>query len=164
MKRLIIVVVLAFVLACGQVPGVEDSEGVQSPASEPSAVDLGIDIVDAMESGDEFVCTFTHEGQTSSFFMKDGLLRMDTAPADAHAIYTEDSLYMWVAKQGTKVDRKSVGSLGEVKSQKDIVAEASNHLTVCKQVPVDDVLFTPPEDVVFQDLTEVIRQAEVLTR
>ncbi len=93
-----LVVLLIFLVACAK-PAVE-------PAAQTAPVakvaDTGmLDIAKAVQLGKPIKCVSEQAGQTTTIYMKGSKMRMDTVPADAHGIYTEELMYTWQAKQGS---------------------------------------------------------------
>ncbi|MBI4146370.1 hypothetical protein HY489_03465 [Candidatus Woesearchaeota archaeon] len=158
MKKLMVLLSL-LLIACGQTAEQATAPGT----SEPKTIGSGkLDIMSAMQQGTPVRCTMEQDGQTVTMYMKGSMMRMDTLPADAHALYTEKKAYMWSGNQGSMIDmdeikRMSKGQTQQM-SQEDIVADAQQKGVSCAQVAVPPGTFDPPADVQFQDLTAALKQ------
>lgn len=150
MKKVLLIIVLMFLISCAKAPQMEEKT---------------ISMSEAMQIGEPVNCIFEQEGQTVNIQMKGSKMRMDTLPADAHAIYTEDMMYAWVGNQGNMIKmsemKKLAEQLGEQyapKTQEDVVTAAEERGIKCTAAQVSSEMFTPPADVNFQDMTEVMSQ------
>jgi hypothetical protein len=151
MKQILKFIVLLFLISCAKAPTVEPEKTIS--------------MSQAMQIGEPVECSFEQEDQTVTIYMKGSMMRMDTTPADAHAIYTEDTMYTWVADQGNMVKmsemKKLASQLGEQyqpKTQEEIVAAAEEKGIKCTAAQVSTDMFSPPDDVTFQDMTEIMNQ------
>lgn len=175
--RLIPVVLLLFLLSCApQAPVVEGdgSPSVDETAREavdktvPEVQDApGIDLTEAFMKGTPIKCTTKVGEQTSTLYIKEEKIRMDTMPADAHGIYTKEMMYTWTRDKGAMMNLAEVeqiaGRMGdeyEPQRPADVVAKAEQSNAECEPATVSDELFSPPADVQFQDMTEILRQLE----
>ena len=167
-----ILVLMIFLVACAK-PAVEQAEIKETAAvaEKEAAPDAdskleAVDIAAAMQIGKPVKCVFEQEGQTATIYMKGSQMRMDTMPADAHGIYTQDVMYSWSGKQGMMVKMEDMKRLsGEQSpykqpSKEDVVASAQKYDTKCETAIVDESMFTPPADIQFQDLSDMMKQAE----
>ncbi len=163
-----ILVLMMFLVACGSTGPATESEQVvseQVTVSEPSTPKtpsemMGISM--AMSLGKPIKCTSTQEGQTVTIYMKGSKMRMDSSPADAHGIYTEDTMYSWSGNQGMMMkmeDIKKMASQAQpIKTQEEVVANAEQTNAKCSPASVDESMFTPPGNVQFQDFGELMKQ------
>jgi len=163
-----ILVLLMFLAACAK-PAMEQK--VEETAPEPMTTEDITDITMAMQLGKPVKCVSESEGQTATIYMKGSKMRMDTMPADAHGIYTEDTMYTWKDKQGMMMKMEDVkrmaaqtGQPVRPKTQEEIVANAKQTNAKCESASVDESMFTPPADVQFQDLSDMIKQAEAAAK
>jgi hypothetical protein len=168
-----IIVLLLLVIACAK-PAAEhvaekepavalaEKEAAPEPMTKSEAVDISM----AMKLGKPMKCVSVQEGQTATIYMKGSQMRMDTMPADAHGIYTQDVMYTWSNNQGMMIKMEDVKNMaGEQSpykqpSQEDVVANAQRYNTQCETAIVDESMFTPPADIKFQDMGEMLKQAE----
>lgn len=164
-----LIVLLMFLIACAK-PAVEPAAKPAEPAAQPVADTGMMDIAKAVQLGKPIKCVSEQSGQTITIYMKGSKMRMDTVPADAHGIYTEDMMYTWQAKQGSVMKLEDIKALSEgaeqykPKSQSEIIENAQKVNSKCEAYDVSESLFTPPADVQFQDLTEMMKQLEAMTK
>lgn len=108
-------------------------------------------------------CVSVQDGQTATVYFKGGRMRMDTLPADAHAIYDDEMIYAWTGQTGSKMSRKDLEKLQGMasqqsfKSQEDVSAEMQRPGVDCKPASVSADVFVPPSSVQFMDLGEAIK-------
>jgi len=140
------------------------SEAVSAPApgaegSKPVEKKSVADIKTALKLGTPMVCTVTEENQTSTLYVKGSMMRVDTVPADAHAIYTDDAMYMWEGKEGQFVSLADLKKLGaeNVSTEEDVADSAENQNAKCVEAQVDSKVFVAPTDVAFQDMTQFMK-------
>lgn len=165
-----VIVLLVLLIACAK-PAVEQkteqtTEVVEmEEVKEAPAESETVDIASAMKLGKSVKCVSSQEGQTATIYMKGSQMRMDTMPADAHGIYTPDTMYTWKDKQGMMMKMEDVkrmaaeaGHPARPKTQEEIIASQAN--VKCEPASVDESMFTPPSDVQFQDMGEMLKQAE----
>ncbi len=155
MKQVIFFCILLLIVSCTNLSA-NDSINDSLPAE--------IRISEAMEQNIPVKCVYSENETNVTIFMKERFFRMDTLPADAHAIYSADTLYMWVHGQGTSIKLEEIKSLGKMKTQDDIVKAADKDGVVCTQTVLDDNIFNVPDDVLFKDLSEVLKYADDLSR
>ncbi len=168
-----LIVLLMFLFACAK-PAVQpsaQSAPVKLEVQPEPVVDAGmLDIARAVQLGKPIRCVSEQSGQTITIYMKGSKMRMDTVPADAHGIYTEDLMYTWQAKQGSVMKLEDIKALSEgaeqyrPKTQSEIIENAQKVNSKCEAYDVSESLFTPPADVQFQDLTEMMKQLEAMTK
>jgi hypothetical protein len=169
-----VIVLLVLLIACAK-PATQEAahsdaeehteEVAHVEESKPMAETETIDIASAMKLGKSVKCVSSQEGQTATIYMKGSQMRMDTMPADAHGIYTADTMYTWKDKQGMMMKMEDVKRMAEEaghparpKTQEEIIASQAN--VKCESASVDESMFTPPSDVQFQDMGEMLKQAE----
>jgi len=154
-----IFVLMIFLIACAK-PAVK-----QETAPEPIAKAEVVDIAMATKLGKPVKCVSEQADQRVTIHMKGSKMRMDTLPADAHGIYTEDTMYTWKGTEGMMMKMEEVKRLSQQagqqlrpKTQEEIVAAQQN--VKCETASFDESMFTPPSDVQFQDMSEMMKQAE----
>ncbi len=146
-----------------EAPQAEQVATVTAPAA-PATDIMGISA--AVKLGQPIKCVSEQAGQTATIYMKGSRMRMDTSPADAHGIYTADTMYTWKGTQGMMIKMEDVKKLAETsnqirpKTQDEIVANAEKSNAKCEPATVDESMFTPPADIQFQDMAAVLKQAE----
>jgi hypothetical protein len=116
-------------------------------------------------SGKPFKCVTVVDQYTSTMYIKDSKMRIDTLPADAHAIYNGDLIYSWSGESGTVMKMSDIQKLSEgapykQPSQQDMLNKAKDTNSKCEPYAVSDSLFTPPADVDFKDMAEMLKQME----
>ena len=118
-------------------------------------------------------CTFTNEdGQQYTIYIKNGKVRTDFEGGNEGSggmIYTQDKVWTWdkVKKEGAimtipQVDEKDTTfeeSKGEtpVQSKEELKKEIEKYKESCKNTSVSDSLFTPPQDIKFIDMSELLK-------
>ena len=157
MKQILYAIALILLISCAAKTGQVDKSGMMEGKT--------MDMSEAMKVGTPVKCTVVQQNQTITIYMKGSMMRMNTMPADAHAIYTEDTIYTWMGQQGNMMKMADMKKLAEQmgqqfkpKTQEEIVDAAKEKGITCtaEQVPQDT--FTPPSDVAFQDMTQIMRQ------
>lgn len=151
------VVLMVFLVSCSK------------PIAQPEIESDVLDISRAVQLGKPVKCVSEQAGQTTTIYMKGSKMRMDTVPADAHGIYTEDLMYTWQAKQGSVMKISEIKQMSaeaeeyKPKSQQEIIDTAQKVNARCEPAEISESLFVPPADVEFQDLTEMLKQLEAMT-
>ena len=176
MKKLWMMVFVIFLVACSSgetakestpaeaaqesAPGAKNTQvAVEAPpTAEP--VSTG-DLASMMLSGAK--CVSAKDGQTATIYFKNGKMRMDTMPIDAHAIYDDDTMYAWSGVQGTKISRKDLEQMAksagqQVKSQEQVQSEMQDPNVRCEPTSVSSDLFVPPAGIEFIDLAQMMQQ------
>ncbi len=125
-----------------------------------------MDIATAMKLGKPIKCVSSQADQTSTIYMKGSKMRMDTMPADAHGIYTEDMVYSWQGSQGMMMKMSDVkqmvadaGQQYKAPSQEEVVERAKATDARCEPVEADESMFMPPSDVQFEDVGKMMQGA-----
>ncbi len=169
-----IIVLLLLVIACAK-PAVEHvtekepavALAEKEAAPEPMTKSEAVGIAAAMQMGKPVKCVSQMADQTATIYMKGSQMRMDTLPADAHGIYTADAMYTWKDGQGMMMKMEDVKRMSAAggqpirpKTQEEIVANAESSNTKCETTSIDESMFTPPADIKFQDMGEMLKQAE----
>lgn len=160
-----ILILMMFLVACGSTAPVEERVvSEQVIVSEPAAASEMMGMSLAMKLGQPIKCTATQEGQTVTIYMKGSRMRMDTTPADAHGIYTEDTMYTWSGNQGMMMKMEDIKKMAgdaqayKPKTQEEVISNAEQTNAQCSPASVDESMFSPPGDVQFQDLSELLKQ------
>lgn len=120
---------------------------------------------DAVTSGSSYECEYMLDGITSNAWIKGNSFRIETSSNGKviEAIGDGSDIYTW--NSGSSVGRKySITDLeslpagfGKVKYKhiRDVAAAAKGD---CKKKKLDNELFSPPPEVDFQDISDVLRQ------
>lgn len=143
-------------------------EGTMDGQNEVGAISS---IKDFLTQSGSMKCEIEDEGKTTTVYIKNGLVRVDSVGAEAQdnssIIFNskEKKFYAWSTqtKQGVsmsvsdetmdKVDKKT-GSTGD--SYEDVMEDLEKYKDSCKNASVSDSLFTVPTDVKFQDLSTMM--------
>jgi hypothetical protein len=163
-------VLLMFLIACSQTAEVQTEQPSENVVAEVS--DGGVmDMAKAMSLGRPVKCVAEQSGQTVTIHMKGSQMRMDTMPADAHGIYTSDTMYTWQGSQGMMMKMEDVKKMAseqaqqfQPQTQEDVVENAKKYDARCESADVPESMFVPPVDVKFEDFGEMMRQIEQATR
>lgn len=113
-------------------------------------------------------CNFTDaEGRNTVSYIKNGEIRADvtgkTASQNGSIIVKSNTMYFWNGPQGMmlKFDPSQMmgGANGSAQSAQGQAALASldKYKESCKPAVVDDNLFTPPANVKFQDVSQIMK-------
>lgn len=149
MKRLIILLLL--LVACAQ----------QAEMNVSTAAKLGKPIK----------CLYQVQDQNSVIYMKGSQMRIDTMPADAHAIYTEDRMYSWKGSQAMMIKMSDLNRLAaeqgtqfQAPTSEVVLSKAEEAKARCSPAEVSESMFVPPSDLKFEDLGEALKQVETMTK
>ncbi|MEM3153954.1 MAG: hypothetical protein QW165_00085 [Candidatus Woesearchaeota archaeon] len=158
-----ILLLIMFLIACAK-PAIEQ---VKEPVAKGEEIDMAI----ATKLGKPVKCVLDQKGQTVTIYMKGSKMRMDTMPADAHGIYTQDVMYTWKGDQGMMMRMDDVkrmsaqaGQEYRPKTQEEIVASAQQSNVKCEAAMIDESIFVPPSNIQFQDLSDMMKQAEAAVK
>jgi len=149
MKRLIILFLL--LVACAQ--------------------QAAMDVSEAARLGKPIKCLYQVQDQNSVISMKGSQMRIDTMPADAHAIYTEDRMYSWQGSQGMVIKMSDLNRLAaeqdtqfQAPTSEVVLRKAGEANARCSPADVPESMFIAPSDVKFEDLGEAIKQVEAMAK
>jgi hypothetical protein len=168
-----LIILLIFLVACAKpVEQAETPEQIETPEEVKQPVaKQDMMIAEAVKLGQPIKCVSEQAGQTATIYMKGSKMRMDTSPSEAHGIYTEDTMYTWQGKQGTMMKLSDIkqmsaelGQQYQTKTQEEVVANAEQSNARCEPADVPESMFVPPSDVEFQDLGEMMKQLESMTK
>lgn len=129
-------------------------------------------IQDALSRSLSLECTFTDEdGNKTVSYMKNKAVRATITDKDGKVndvIVKDTTMWTWSGKEGmTMTFEKSVADVtdkaaqtqfGKNMSQVNVMDVMEKYKNSCKPTTVADSYFTPPTDVVFQDLSEMTKQ------
>ena len=159
-------------------PKAQDANTKTSQVSQaPTTSNVIASIKDALAQSSSLKCEFTDEsGRKTTSYMKSGKIRSDFTASDpkesGSMIMKDKKMYFWSCKQGTVIEfdieamtenvtpaAKTTPS-STVQNPKDIIESMEKFKEFCKPVSVDDVLFVPPTDVKFTDMSSVINNLQ----
>ncbi len=159
-----VIILLMFLVACAK-HAVEQK--IETTEQAPMTKEEAVDISAAIKLGSPVKCVSEQEGQSATIYMKGSQMRMDTMPADAHAIYTSDAMYTWKGDKGMIMKMEDVkrmageaGHPARPKTQDELVAGAQQANTKCQSAVIDESMFVPPAGIEFQDMSALLKQAE----
>jgi len=167
-----LIILLIFLVACAKpVEQAETPEQIETPEEVKQPVAADMDIAAAVQTGQPIKCVSEQAGQTATIYMKGSKMRLDTSPSDAHGIYTEDTMYTWQGKQGTMMKLSDIKRMSEEagqqykpKTQEEVVTNGEQSNARCEPADVPESMFVPPNDVQFQDIGEMMKQLESMTK
>ena len=165
------IIFLLLLIACAA-PQPAPAPMAKTDTVEPVAKAGALDIATAVKLGKPIKCVTEQQGQTSTMYMKGSMMRMDTMPADAHAIYTSDMMYTWNGKQGMMMKMEDIKNMAAEQAQaykpktpQEVVSNAEQNPNArCEAFEVPQDMFTPPSDVKFEDLAAMMNQIEGMTK
>jgi len=108
-------------------------------------------------------CDYEANNVKSTVYIKGQSLRSETEnkTGKAYAIVKDQKLWAWSSQntQGILMDltKQNQTQTGGQKSQEDIVKEVEQYKQNCQQTVVADSLFSPPTDIKFLDLSQMMQ-------
>jgi hypothetical protein len=161
-----ILILMALLIACA--PAVDKTTEIASEknteVSEPAVKSEVTDMAALIATGKPVKCVYEQADQTITTYMKGSQMRMDSVPSDSHSINTADRIYTWSGKEGTVMKMEDIARLpenaGQPSSQEKTTTTAEKPSPKCEATSIDESMFTPPADVTFQDMSEMLKQAE----
>lgn len=129
-------------------------------------------IKDALTSGQSLKCQFTDESgkKTTVYFKKDFVRGMynDEKEVMNNFLYRDKKMYTWddKTKKGMIITTDTISAVPTIKqtnkneqtSTQDYIEQYEKYWQNCKAETVSDALFTPPSDVQFQDMANLMQQ------
>lgn len=123
-------------------------------------------IRDALSKSISLECTVTNdEGRVTKAYIKNGAVRADMTAPDPNEvgsmILKDNTLYTWSGTEGVmmklpKEDYEAEAMPKESNQGDEFINDLEEHKESCKPAVVDDSLFTPPSDVVFSDMSQMM--------
>jgi len=120
-------------------------------------------IKDAMSKSLSLQCDYTSGNVKSTVYIKGKSLRSetDTQGSKVYAILKDNKLWSWSSKDKNGIimdltDTQNQAAGGQ-KSSDDLVNEVEKYKENCKQTVVSDSLFNPPNNITFQDLSQLMK-------
>ena len=175
MNKIVFFVMLMFLVSCGGKEAVQSevqsesvpavSEGAPVPVEKKVVEvpkDESSDLASWIASKVPVKCVSEKDGVTATVYFVGQKVRMDTMPVDAHAIYDDERMWAWSGKVGTTMSMNDIKKLAQMSGQKleskdDIVQKYQDPGINCERASVPDNAFTPPSDVKFQDMSELLK-------
>lgn len=122
-------------------------------------------IKDALTKSISLQCEYKdEEGRTTSSFIKNGAVRADvvaTDPKESGSVIIKDNkMYSWNGREGVTMafaEDQIKDAQDSVAQNQDVLENIEKYKDRCKPAVVSDVLFTPPTDVKFTDLSEMMK-------
>lgn len=151
------------------------SAPTMAPKASPTATSVISSIQDALSKSLSLKCDFSDEktGQKTIAYMKAGSIRSDimgkTKEENSSVILKDKKMYMWTGKQGMTMafdmnemmkdlpsgTPKAPGT-SQAPNGAQMMEQLEKFKEKCQPAAVDDALFVPPSDVVFQDLSKMM--------
>lgn len=174
MKKVLIVVVVLLLLGAGGYYLYMQKLSPKSSSTPSQSGGIFGSIKDALSKQLSLQCTFTtDDGVATTAFLKAGAVRVDsngkTADQMGSFIMRDKKIYFWQSnsKQGTMMDIAAVsvtpGSTGVAptnaaqKESDNVMTTLEKFKDKCKAAVVSDSLFTPPTDVKFTNISEMMK-------
>lgn len=147
--------------------------------ASPTSANMFSSIQDALAKSISLQCNYSDETSRKTIaYMKAGAIRSDTTgknPQDeASIIMKNNKMYFWSGKQGTMMEfnvsemtaKVTPGSQKTTSTKKpgDVIESLEKFKQQCKPATVADSLFTPPADVKFTDLSEMMKSGSTGTQ
>ncbi len=142
-------------------------------ANPTTSTDTFSSIQEALAKSMSLQCDYTDTaGTKTTSYIKGGAIRSDivttsVSKGGTSIIVKDNTMYMWTGKEGTKMtfDPASLtatvtpGAQQKTSTQKpgDVIDSLEKYKQSCKPATVSDSLFTPPSDVTFADLSELMK-------
>ena len=122
-------------------------------------------IKDALSKSVSLKCEFDENGTHTVTYIKNGAIRADmTNPNPEQSgsmIMKEKKMYFWNEKEGYVMEIPDYKDVEVTESEKpsqseDFMKELETYKDKCKADVVSDSLFTPPSDVTFSDMSQMM--------
>ncbi|HRS22733.1 MAG TPA: hypothetical protein P5562_01095 [Candidatus Woesebacteria bacterium] len=174
-KNLIIILLVAGVAVGGIfVFSSKPKQGEEIVSSTPSAKESiktkesKTNPANSLSLGGSYRCTYTlEEGLKVTTYIKNGKMRTEIPLENGDtnvSLYTDDKVYQWSEKEKQGIfmsvedAKKQPGT--EVQDPDEYLNDIKNkYHPDCKNLDLEDSLFTLPEDVRFQDLSEALKHS-----
>jgi hypothetical protein len=143
----------------------------QAPSSQPSTstpqqenTNVFSTIKEALSKSMSLQCDFTdEEGRKTVSYIKNGAVRADITSTEADesgsVIVKDKRMYFWNNQGGFTMeftDEQMESAQGSAQGQ-DIIQSLEKYKQSCRPSSVSDSQFTPPSDVKFQDMSEMMQ-------
>ncbi len=103
------------------------------------------------------------EGQKATIYIKNGMVRTssvgETPQESGEVIIRDNTMYFWNNEGGIKMtfNAEDMESAQQNAQAKQSLSDLQKYKDSCKTAVVNDSLFTPPSDVVFQDMSNLLQ-------
>ena len=162
------VVVLLILGAVGYMVMGKNKSGdkMTTPTEAPAQGGVISSIKDALSGSATLQCDYTDEdGRKTMAYVKNGMVRADvtaTKPEESGSMILKDKkLYFWTAKGGFVMEAPDTDSVmketEESNQGTEVMTSLEKYKQYCKTGTVSDSVFTPPTNVKFQDLSEMMK-------
>lgn len=123
-------------------------------------------IRDALSKSISLECEMTdNEGRVTKAYIKNGAVRADITSPDPNEagsmIMKDKTLYTWSGAEGVMMklpegDYEAEAVPEEANQGDEFINDLEQYKESCKPAIVDDSMFTPPSDVAFTDMSQVM--------
>jgi hypothetical protein len=162
----LVIGVIVILLALFAFYFMSSKKNLTGPLGSTKGGNVFTSIKDALSKSVSLECTFSDEsGRKTTSYIKNGAIRADIvssiADESGSVILKDNKTYFWNNKGGfvmtVKPDANTAGG-NPVQSQGDsIMKDLEKYKDSCKASVVSDSLFTPPSNVKFTDLSELMK-------
>lgn len=136
----------------------EPEDTIEEPESSPS---------NSLSLGGSYRCTYTlEEGMKVITYVKNGKMRTEISLPDGDtnvSLYRDDKVYQWSEKErqgffmAVEEAKQQPGT--EIQDPDEYLEEIKNRYKPdCKNIDLSDSLFALPNDIEFQDLSQMLNQ------
>jgi hypothetical protein len=170
-KNLIIAAVVIILIALGAAGYLLMNQN-QAPAQTESSTsipqeqntDVFSTIKDALSKSLSLQCEFTdEEGRKTVSYIKNGQVRADitsSKPEESGSVIVKDKkMYFWNSRGGFTMEftDEMMDSAESSAQGQDIIENLEKYKQSCRAATVSDALFSPPSDVEFQDMSDMMK-------
>lgn len=145
----------------------------------PTSANVFTSIQDALSKSLSLKCTYSNEtGSTTTAYIKAGAVRSDTTAESLKSttslILKDKKVYIWTGKKGSMMEFDVSEMMKNVtpptskvtpttQKPQDMIQTLEKFKENCKPATVADSLFVPPTDVIFTDLTKMMKSIPSIT-
>lgn len=159
----------AFVLTNKKDESSNSSQSAANTTTKPSVQESNTTISELLKLGEDRRCTFTGSDAGTEFngtgyfsnnrMQSDFTTKTATETRSGSMIVTKDTQYFWDAasKKGVKTAVQASSQPTQQTSSQSGIDQNKNYTFKCEKWSVDESKFTPPADVQFQDLTQLLQ-------
>lgn len=172
---ILVIAVLGFMIVSQKSSNSKAQEATSENQQNSTSGNVISSIKDALASSQSLQCEYTDEfGRKMTTYMKNGAIRSDIAgktdEETGSMIMKDKKFYYWSGKQGTmmefdlsEISQKITPAMEDNANQQspeEVVSALEKYKQYCKPGTVADSLFTPPAEVKFTDLSEMMKAAQ----
>ena len=120
-------------------------------------------IKDAMSKSMSLKCTYVVGSQETIAYVKGNKIRVDNKDEDGKTgsmIMKDDKMWIWSSdrkEEGIIMSTKGIEGGQKTTSSEDIIANLEDQRQFCKVDNVSDSYFEPPQNIKFQDMTDLMK-------